>query len=175
MAGTVTGRDANLWFVAHSGGASLDSTWHSAKFDANHTHTAYGIGDFSLTLDRGTVEQDLVGEVGNFFDQGALSMDGSLTSVRFGTSGSSGEQAADFLLNLVDAHVDGNYKYLAISGCISPAGDGVTYLSWYLASCQVTGYDISMGDADTITEASIDFTVMDPFNVSYSLPCIRDA
>ena len=168
MAGTVTGKGANLWFAAHSGGASLANI--VAKFDSDRTHTDFGVGDFSLTLDRGTVEQDLVGEVGNYFDQGSLSADGSLTAVKFGTSG-----VADFLLNLVDAGDAGKYKYLAISGQVSPAGEGITYLSWFLVSCQVTGYDISMGDADTITEASIDFTVMDPFKISYSSPCIKDA
>jgi len=167
MAGTVTGRDANLWFAAHSGNSITADIM--TKFDAYHTHTAFGIGDFSLTLDRGTVEQDLVGQVGNYFDQGALSADGSLTSVKFATSG-----VSDFLLNLVDAGAAGKYQYLAISGCVSDASDAV-YLSWYLVSCQVTGYDISMGDADTITEASIDYTVMDPFKITYSSPCISDA
>jgi len=167
MAGTVTGKGANLWFAAHSGGASLANI--VAKFDSDHTHTAFGIGDFSLTLDRGTVEQDLVGQVGNYFDQGSLSADGSLTAVKFGTSG-----VADFIFNLVDAGAAGAYKYLAISGCVSDDSDA-TYLSWFLVSCQVTGYDVSMGDADTITEASIDFTVMDPFKISYSSPCITDA
>ena len=66
-----------------------------------------------------------------------------------------------------------SWKYLAISGCVSDATDA-TYISWFLVSCQVTGYDISMGDADTITEASIDFTVMDPFAVAYNVPCIMD-
>jgi len=167
MAGTVTGRDCNLWFAAHSGGATLANIY--TKFDSDHTHTAFGIGDFSLTLDRGTVEQDLVGQVGNYFDQGSLSADGSLTSVKFAVSGIS-----DFLLNLVDAGAVGKWQYLAISGCVSDATDA-TYLSWFLVSCQVTGYDVSMGDADTITEASIDYTVMDPFQISYSSPCISDA
>lgn len=170
MAGTITGKDANLWFAAHSGGSNLDSTWHAAKFDNDHTHTAFGVGDFSMTLDRGTVEQDLVGEIGNYFDQGSLSADGSLSAVKFGTSG-----VADFLLNLLDTGTDEKYKYLAISGCVSPTAGGITYISWYFASCQVTGYDISMGDADTITEASIDFTIIDPYNITYSSPCITDA
>ena len=160
MAGTVTGRDANLWFAAHQGGV--------APVFTGKTHSEFGIGDFSLTLDKGIVEQELVGEVGNFFTQGSLSMDGSLTSVKFATSG-----MADFLLNLVGGADPDKYKYLAISGAVSDAEAG-TYLSWYLVSCQVTGYDVSMGDADTITEASIDYTVMDPFNVTYKSPCITD-
>jgi len=167
MAGTVTGKDANLWICAHSGGATL-ATIASRFADGEHDHTAFGVGDFSLTLDKGTVEQELIGQVGNYYDQGSLSMDGSLTSIQFATSG-----VSDMLLNLVDAGATGYWKYLAISGCVSDATDA-TYLSWFLVSCQVTGYDISMGDADTITEASIDFTVMDPFNVAYNSPCIMD-
>ena len=134
----------------------------------DHTHAAFAVGDFSITLDKGTVEQPLIGEVGNYFDQGALSMDGSLTVAKFATSG-----VSDLLLNLVDAGTAGNYKYLAISGSVSDASDA-TYLSWFLVSCQVTGYDISMGDADTITEGSVDFTVIDPYAVSYKSPCITD-
>jgi len=172
LAGTVTGKDANLWFAAHSGGATLANI--SIKLTAtNHTHTGFGIGDFSLTLDRGTVEQELVGQVGNYFDQGALAIDGSLTSVQFATSGIS-----DFLLNMVhDSTITTKYQYLAISGAVSDASDltGENYLSWYLVSCQVTGYDISMGDADTITEGSIDFTLMDPSEIKYKEPCITDA
>jgi len=168
MAGTVTGKDANLFLAAHSGGASPEGV--SAKM-STRTHTIYGVGDFSLTLDRGTVEASLIGQVGNYFDQGSLSMDGSLTAIKFATSG-----LADPLLNMIDDNAGAQsdkWKYFAISGCVSDATDA-TYISWYLISCQVTGYDISMGDADTITEASIDFTVLDPFRVNYCSPCITD-
>ena len=75
--------------------------------------------------------------------------------------------------NLLD-NDSGTYKYLAISGTISTETDA-TYLSWYLRSCQVTGYDISIGDADTITEASIDFTHLLPQNLSYKDRCIMDS
>jgi len=167
MAGTVTGKEANLFFAAHSGGSTLAKI--SAKLiDTTNIHTGFGVGDFSLTLDRGTVEQELVGEVGNYFDQGSLSTDGSLTITKLGGYGTD-----DFLTHMVDAQSAGKYKYLAISGCVSDSTDA-TYLSWYLVSCQVTGYDISLGDADTITEASIDFTVMDPFKIAYKTPCITD-
>ncbi len=176
LAGTVTGKSADLYFFAHSGPATTANITlglqGSAVGDyptATRTHTQFGVGDFSLTLDRGTVEQELVGEIGNYFDQGALAVDGSLTSVKFATSG-----VSDFLLNMVDALSAARYKYLAISGCVSTDTDA-NYLSWYLVSCQVTGYDISMGDADTITEASIDFTLMDPSEISYTGDCISDA
>jgi len=168
MAGTVTGKDANIWLCAHSGGTPLATI--ASKF-STRDHSTFGIGDFSINLDKGTVEAPLVGQVGNYFDQGSLSIDGSLTSIKFATSGLS-----DPLLNLIDdgtgAQSD-KWKYLAISGCVSDATDA-TYLSWFLVSCQVTGYDVTMGDADTITEASIDFSVLDPFVVAYNSPCIMD-
>ena len=139
MVGTVTGKDANIWIVKHDGGVA------PASFKS---HTIFGIGDFSLTLSRGTVEQPLVGEKGSYFDQGKLTIEGSLTATKFGTSGT-----ADMLLNIIDVGTgDSTSEYIAISGCVSDASDA-TYLSWYLPSCQITGYDISEGDADTVTEA----------------------
>lgn len=158
MAGTVTGKNARVWIAAHSGSPTF----------TNKDHSAWGIGEFTLTLDRGTVEQNLIGQRGNFFDQGSLSLEGSLTAAKFATSG-----LADILDNLIDTDA-GTYKYLAISGVISTDTDA-TYLSWYLRSCQVTGYDISIGDADTITEASIDFTHLLPQALTYKDPCIMDS
>jgi len=152
MAGTVTGKNAQVWFAAHAAGASPTFTGKS--------HSTWGLGDFSLTLDRGTVEQDLIGEDGNYFDQGSISVEGSMTAAKFATSGLS-----DLLDNMFDTK-GGAYKYLAVSGTISTDTDA-TYMSWYLASCQITGYDISIGDADTITEASIDFTMLNPQDLTY--------
>jgi len=118
----------------------------------NKLHSVFGISDFSLSFSRDTIEQDLVGEEGNLFLPGALSIDGSFTACKFGASGNS--DALDSILN---------GTYVTISGAVS----GSTHLRWYFTSAQITGYDISMGDASTITEASIDFTVLDPFNVTY--------
>lgn len=151
MAGTVTGRDANVWLVAHDAGTAPSS------FQA---HSVFAISDFSLTLGRGTVEQVLVGQPGSYYDQGKLTIEGSLTAAKFGISG-----VSDMLSNLVDTGRGvATTELLAISGCISDATDA-TYLSWYLPSCQVTGYEVSIGDADTVTEAAIDFTYLLPQNV----------
>jgi len=161
MAGTVTGRDAKVWIAVHNGGTPPSFTYG---------HADYGIGDFSLTFSRDTIEQDLIGMPGNYFDQGTLSCDGSLTAAKFATSG-----IADLLENLVDTgYVDQNTEYIAISGTVSTGTDN-TYLSWYLVSCQVTGYDISIGDASTVTTASIDFVHMLPQNIQYIGGCITDA
>lgn len=111
-----------------------------------------GMSDFSLTLDRGTVEQELLGESANAKLKGALTVDGSYTNCRFGASGN-----AQALEGIIDGSV------VAISGGIS----GLAVLQWAFASCQITGYDVSMGDSSTISEASIDFSIMNPFNVTY--------
>jgi len=116
--------------------------------------TAYAISDFSLTFDRGTVEQELLGEEGNYFIPGAMSMEGSLTCCRFGASGSDA---------MLDSIVDGSV--IIISG-VTNSGSAET-VGWYVTQAQVTGYDISIGDASTISEASIDFTVLDPYEYSY--------
>lgn len=157
MAGTVTGKNAVLKISDHAAGA--------APVFTSKTHSTWGVGDFTLTLDRATVEQNLMGERGNYFDQGVISVDGSLTAARFAASG-----VSDILDNLLDD--DSNtHQYLAISGTISTDTDA-TYLSWYLASCQVTGYDISIGDADTISEASIDFVLLNPQDLVCVGTCI---
>jgi len=158
MAGTVTGKNAKVWFAAHSAGGAPTFT--------GKNQSAWGLGDFSLTIDRGTVEQSLVGEAGSYFDQGSLSVEGSVTAAKFATSG-----LRDLLDNLLD-DAAGSYKYLAVSGTISTDTDAV-YLSWFLASCQVTGYDVSIGDSDTITEASIDFTMLNPKDLTYNQTTIE--
>jgi len=135
--GTVTGRNAKI--CIYSGA--------TAK-----THSLWGISDFSLTFDRGTVEQELVGETGNYFTFGALSIEGSYTNCKFGASGN-----ADALYSIIDGH------NIIVSGSVDTSN-----ISWYFTSCQITGYDIAFGDADTITEASVDFTIMDPFRVTYN-------
>ena len=61
--GTVTGRDARV-YISSGGSAGGALSWKS--------QSTYGISDFSLTLARGTVEQELVGEIGNYFAPGSL-------------------------------------------------------------------------------------------------------
>jgi len=161
MAGTVTGRDAVVKLVAHDAGTAPSSFKGQEIF---------GIGDFSLTLGRGTVEQSLVGMAGNYFDQGKLTIEGSLTATKFGISG-----VSDILSNLIDTGRGvAATELLAVSGCVSNLE--ATYLSWYLPSCQVTGYDISIGDADSVTTANIDFTYLLPQNVIMHMggACIMD-
>ena len=68
---TYTGEDASLQ-IGLAGGTGK-------------THTEIGIGEFSVTLDRGTVEQALVGQTGNDYRAGAMTIEGSFTEAEFGT------------------------------------------------------------------------------------------
>jgi len=117
------------------------------------SHTVLAISDFSLTFDRSTVEQELVGEAGNYFTQGAMSIDGSLTSCKLG-SGATGLMLGSIV----------NSYNVWVSGAVASTSG----LKFFFKSCQITGFDISIGDASTITEGSIDFTVLDPYNVTKS-------
>lgn len=138
--GTVTGSSAYIAIGAHAAAGAtelqVDSLW--------------GISDFSINVQRGTVEQELVGEIGNYFTHGSLSVEGSYTCCKFAASG-----LYDSLENIL-----GDADYITISGSTG------SNLSWYFASCQITGYDVSIGDADTITEASIDWVAMYPHQVT---------
>jgi len=142
MAATITGRKAKILFSSSAYG----DTWKSGTYHA--------MSDFSLTFDRGTIEQELVGREGNYFTQGAMSVEGSLTACRFGASGGS-----QFLDSIVDGTI------FTLSGSVNK--DVGTSLHWILHSAQVTGYDMSIGDASTISEVSIDFTILNPYDVTY--------
>jgi len=114
------------------------------------SHSTLALSDFSLTLDKGTVEQELIGEEGNYFVAGSMSAEGSLTSCRL-NSGGIGGLISDML---------GNYAVTISGSC------GANSLHFYFVSSVVTGFDFSIGDADTITEGSIDFTLLHPYKVS---------
>ena len=109
-----------------------------------------GVGDFSLDIDRGTVEQELVGETANWFTQGAISAGGSLTNCKFG---------ATVIDTTLGAIINGTQ--VIISGSV-----GTDSLTFYFASCQITSFDIALGDAATVTEGSLDFSVLDPYNIN---------
>jgi len=139
MTGTPTiykGDDASIWITA-GGGTEM-------------THTTLAISDISITLDKGTVEQELVGEAGNYFIAGSLGIDISLTSCKVHSTA---------VGNIVSDMIDG--YTVTISGNCGSAG-----LAFYFTSAQVTGFDFSIGDADTITEGSIDASLLKPYLVS---------
>lgn len=131
-----TGEDAIVYLGTAGNAASGQST--------------FAISDFSLTIDRGTAEQELVGAKGNFFLAGSRSVEGSLTACKLTTAG---------LGWVVEQMIDGS--------CVTISGNaGAKSLHFYFVSCQVTGFDYSVGTADEITEGSIDFAVLYPYKVS---------
>lgn len=123
-------------------------------YQGARTHSVLGLSDFSLTFDKGTVEQELVGETGNYFAAGALSIDGSFTGCKLDATA-----AGDILVNCITG-----------STCWVSGNCGTNSLKFFFVSCMITGFDLSIGDADTITEGSIDFVVMDPANVDLKNP-----
>lgn len=139
MAGTPTtyrGEDAAIQIGGKSQGAL--------------THSVLGISDFSLNFDRGTVEQELVGQAGNYYAGGSLSIDGSLTACKLDCTA-----AGDILTHCIS----GTQSWVS-GNC------GSNSLKFFFKSCMITGFDLTIGDADTITEGSIDFIVMDPSEVN---------
>jgi len=130
--------------ITYTGESAVLSISGSASVDT------YGIGDFTLTLDRGIVEQELVGKKGNFFTQGAMSVDGSLTACKLDTNGAG--VLLQTLLDSATCHVSGMA--------------GTNNFGFYFKSAMITGFDLSIGDAATITEGSIDFTLQHPYMIS---------
>jgi len=128
---TYTGKDSSLWI-------------------SGETHSTLGISDFTLTLDRGVVEQELVGETGNYRVGGSLSAEISLTECKLDNEASS---------DLLSSTINGTNVYVS-GNC------GTNSLHFYLVSCAVTGFDITIGDADTITEGSVDLVCMTPYDIS---------
>jgi len=125
------------------------------KGQSGHQHSAFAISDFSLSFSRDTIEQDLVGEIGNYFTQGALSIDGSLTAAKLG------KDATGILMQSIISGT-ANQRVWISGSC------GTNSMHFFFASCQITGFDISIGDAGTVTEGSIDFAVLNPHQVTFT-------
>jgi len=140
MAGTTpvyyTGEDATIALGTAGNAGSGQST--------------FAISDFGVTISRGTAEQSLLGEKGNYSLAGARSIELSLTACKITTAG---------LGWLVEQLIDGNP--VTVSG-----NSGIKSLHFYFKSCQVTNFDFSIGTADEITEGSMDFALLYPYMVS---------
>lgn len=126
--------------------------WIGLKGQAGVTHTGLAIGEFSLTLDRGTVDRPLVGETGNFHAQGALSITGSLTAAKL-----SDEAAGIFVKSIIDGK---SATRVWISGTI-----GEKSLSFNFTEVMITSAGIEMGDASTVSDGSFDFQIMNPVSL----------
>jgi hypothetical protein len=116
-------------------------------------HSDMAIADYSITLERGTVTQELVGETGDMNMQGALSCEGSLTAAKLGPDG------ASIMLRSI---ISGN----AATRCFVSGQVGANSVGWYFDEVMITGFEISMGDAGTVSEGSIDFQVMNPKDIT---------
>jgi len=136
---TYTGEDATIWLKY---GADGVGSWVS--------HSVLAISDFSVTISRGTAEQELVGSKGNYMLAGARSIEGSLTSCKL-TTDALGILISGMIAG-VPTQISGNY------------GGGLT--RFYFKSGMVTEFDFTVGTADDITEGTIDFTLLQPYMVS---------
>ena len=139
MTATVTGKDATI----EIGLGGVES------------NKLYGLSDFSISFSRGTSEQPLIGCEGNEFYEGAITISGSYTCCKFGA-----DQNCDALKSIVVGSV------IKVAGKIGTS-NGDKFLNWQFDECQVTSYGVSTGNASKITEASIDFTIMNPYEVAY--------
>ena len=131
-----TGEDATIMIIDSAG--------------TGKNHSTLAISDFSLTIDRGTSEQELLGEKGNYFLAGSRSVDVSLTSCKLTVAG---------VGTIISGMIGG--RPIQVSG-----NCGTNSLHWYFRSCQITGFDFSIGTADDISEGTIDFTILHPYMVS---------
>jgi len=136
---TYTGEDATIWLKY---GADGVGSWVS--------HSVLAISDFSVTISRGTAEQELVGSKGNYMLAGARSIEGSLTSCKLTTD------ALGILISGMIAGVP-----TQISGNL-----GAASLHFFFKSAMITGFDFTVGTADDITEGTLDYSLLQPYMVS---------
>ena len=136
MADIYTGSNAKVWFSGSTGSG---------------TCTALALSDFSISLKRDVIEQSLMCQTGNYFTQGPLSIEGSFTHAK--------------MIDNPLMHSITEGTTIGISGTTSGDFSATTGIRFRFDSVQVTGYDLSVGDGSTVTTASVDFTVMDPYNI----------
>lgn len=143
MVATVTGKNATI----------------EIGLGGTESNKLYGISDFSISFSRGTSEQPLIGCEGNEFFEGAITIEGSYTCCKFAS-----EEHCDALGSIVEGDV---IKVAGKIGAYDAGPPEVVYLNWEFSECQVTSYGVATGNASKITEASIDFVVMNPHEVDY--------
>jgi hypothetical protein len=161
--GTVTGKNTRIYMVSHNAGAAPE--WNMTNAIGEESYDSLMMGEFTLTVSRDTLEVPLVGAAGAFKALGIMSCEGSMTIRKFGN------KYDMFLRNLIDTGDNQpSYRYIGISGCICKSSNDPNYLGFYLASCQFTNMDVTIGDAGTVTEASLDFINACPYAMVYDRP-----
>ena len=138
MAAIYTGRDARIWL------------WSGLAVTAPITHSNLAISDFSLTLSKDTLEQELVGEIGNYFIAGGLTAEGSLTACKLHSTAVG--KLIQYMINSTPIVVSGQ--------C------GAEALHFYFKSCQISGFDFTINTAGDISEGTVDFTILYPYAIS---------
>jgi len=132
-------------------GTPTTYTGENALFLINSkSHSDLGLSDFSLTISRDTNELSLTGEKGNYYAAGSISVEGSFTSAKLANTEAG---------SILEAMINGTT--VSISGAV-----GDKSLHFYFKSAMITGFDLSMGDRDTFTQGSIDFTLKYPYLVN---------
>ena len=113
-------------------------------------HDTYAVGSFDITIDRGTSEYELTCEKGNYRTQGAMAINGTFTAAKLGNA-----EAGPILAAMI-----GGSDHIKISG-----NAGTNSLHFSFVSAMITGFDLTFGDADTVTEGSIDWQIKHPYKV----------
>lgn len=159
--GTVTGKSTRIYMVSHNAGYAPQ--WAMGTATGEESYDSLMMGEFSLTVSRDTLEVPLVGAAGSYNTLGIMNCEGSMTIRKFGN------KYDMFLRNLIDTgDKQLQYRYIGISGTICNLD--TNYLGFYLASCQFTNMDVTIGDAGTVTEASFDFINACPHAMVYDRP-----
>lgn len=122
---------------------------HAKVWLSTKEGTALGIADFSITVSRDIVEQPLMSQKGPWRSAGPITIEGSFTQAKFLHS------------PVLDSLQAGTY--VSISG--QTADNTANGLSWYFENCIITRFDVSMGDASTVTTATVDYVVIDAYNI----------
>lgn len=124
---------------------------HARIWIGSQDQSAFGMGSFTLTVNRDITEQPLVGEKGPFRTAGILTIEGSLTQTKF---------TGDLVSSITEGDV------ISISGTSVYGTDNGP--SFYFASAMITRWELSEGDASSIVNASVDFVVLDAYNANSS-------
>ena len=131
-------------------GATTYTGEDATLYISGNAHHTLAVGSFDITIDRGTTEYELTCEKGNYRAQGAMSINGTFTQAKLGDS-----EGGVLLASMINGG-----EHVAISG-----NAGTNSLHFSFVSAMLTGFDISFGDADTITEASVDWQLKHPYKV----------
>lgn len=117
---------------------------------ATNDYSTYSLADFEVVLDKPVVSQELTCQDGDAYTTGALACTGTFTVSEFANTNCG---------TLLDAVV--NKNYVEISG-----NAGGKSLHFWVKSGMILSFNVTLGDAGTITNGSIDWQAKDPYKIS---------